>query len=310
MGSIFGRQIVLLLTNKSGGALAAGDVVVVDTGNNTAVTTTTSAGSTGGVGIAQEAIANNAIGRILIGGYAALVNVNASVTRGNFGKTHTVAKQATDAGASRTTGTFCQFLTGGTTPTALIFPADLGGGGLTDPTTTRGDLITRGVAALARLAIGAAGKVLGSDGTDPAWGYPPGYQFDYVEFTGAATSITATTEATANTIVTANGVAFDGSTAVMIEFFAFAARPEGTAAAILSYYLYDGSSSIGRIGAHSTPASSNNYVPTILRRKLTPSAATHTYSIRAATSSGTGIVLAGAGGAAADVPGYIRITKV
>lgn len=181
---------------------------------------------------------------------------------------------------------------------------------LTDPTTTRGDLIVRGAATLGRLALGAAGKAPVSDGTDLIAAYPPGYEFDYVQFTGASVSITHTTEATADTIVTANAVTFDGATAVMIEFYAFAARPDGTAAAILSYYLYDGAASIGRIGAHSTPAASNNYIPTILRRKLTPSAAAHTYSIRGATSSGTGIILAGAGGNAADMPGYIRITKV
>jgi hypothetical protein len=40
---------------------------------------------------------------------------------------------------------------------------------LTDPTTTRGDIITRGVSAIQRLAVGAAGTLLGSNGTDPAW---------------------------------------------------------------------------------------------------------------------------------------------
>lgn len=129
MASTTGRRVVELLTNKSGGALAAGDVVVIDTGNNEAVTTSTAGGVTGTIGIAQEAIASNAAGRILTAGYAALVNVNASVTRGNFGKTHTVAKQATDAGGSRAAGAFCQFLTGGTTPTAHVF-------GLADASTS------------------------------------------------------------------------------------------------------------------------------------------------------------------------------
>jgi hypothetical protein len=117
----YGRQVVLPLTNKSGGSVAAGDVVIVDTTNNDAFTTTTSGAFVGMIGVAQETIASNAVGRVATSGYAALVNVNASVTRGNFGKTHTVVKQATDAGASRTTGTFCQFLTGGTTPDAILF---------------------------------------------------------------------------------------------------------------------------------------------------------------------------------------------
>jgi hypothetical protein len=156
MSNIFGRQVVVLLTNKSGGAVVAGDVVVIDSANDTAFTTTTSAGATVPIGVAQESIANNAIGRVLISGYAALVNVNASVTRGHYGTTHTVAKQATDGGASRVAGTFCWFLTGGTTPTALIYPVDLAGAALTNPMTTSQDIIVGGASGVpARLAIGA-----------------------------------------------------------------------------------------------------------------------------------------------------------
>lgn len=132
----YGRQVVIPLTNKSGGSVAAGDVVIVDTANNDAFTTTTSAGSTATIGVVQETIASNAVGRVLLSGYAALVNVNASVTRGDYGKTHTVAKQATDAGASRGAGTFCQFLTGGTTPDAAVYASDLGSGSGTGTLTT------------------------------------------------------------------------------------------------------------------------------------------------------------------------------
>jgi hypothetical protein len=80
MASTRGRQVVVPLTNKSGGAVAAGDVVIVDTGNDAAFTTTTGAQSETSLGVAQETIANNATGRVLIAGYAALVNVPASVT--------------------------------------------------------------------------------------------------------------------------------------------------------------------------------------------------------------------------------------
>jgi len=36
-------------------------------------------------------------------------------------------------------------------------------------TTTRGDLIYKGASAMGRLAVGNAGQILGSDGTDPTW---------------------------------------------------------------------------------------------------------------------------------------------
>lgn len=52
--------------------------------------------------------------------------------------------------------------------TTLTFAASQAGA-LSDPTTTRGDLIARGVSALVRLAVGSVGKFLGTDGTDPVW---------------------------------------------------------------------------------------------------------------------------------------------
>lgn len=44
---------------------------------------------------------------------------------------------------------------------------------VTSAMTTRGDIVQRGVSAPERLAIGAAGKILSSDGTDAAWGDGP-----------------------------------------------------------------------------------------------------------------------------------------
>lgn len=49
------------------------------------------------------------------------------------------------------------------------------GGGLSDPMTTRGDIIIRNSSnTTARLAVGSAGKVLTSDGTDVSWQTPSG----------------------------------------------------------------------------------------------------------------------------------------
>lgn len=125
----FGRQVVVPLTNKSGGSVAAGDFVYLSDGSNAdSFTTGTTNGYTGGIGIAQETIANNGTGRVLVGGYAALVNVNASVTLGHFVKSYTVAKQATDAGTSRGSGTCGIFLTTSATPDAVIWQPDLGAG--------------------------------------------------------------------------------------------------------------------------------------------------------------------------------------
>ena len=51
--------------------------------------------------------------------------------------------------------------------------ASLVGSGLTDPMTTRGDVIVRNASNVtARLGIGSSGKVLSSDGTDISWQTP------------------------------------------------------------------------------------------------------------------------------------------
>ncbi len=195
----YGRQVVIPLTNKSGGGVIAGDVVVIDTTNNDAFTTSTAGAVTITVGVAQETIANNAVGRVLMSGYAALINVNASVTRGNYGKTYTVAKQATDAGASRVAGTFVQFFTGGTTPDGQVFPVDLAGAALTNPMTTKGDVILGDTGGTpTRLGAGTSGNILTSNGAAafPSW-----------QAAAAASLTTATQAATSDTSLSATVVA-------------------------------------------------------------------------------------------------------
>lgn len=135
------------------------------------------------------------------------------------------------------------------------------------------------------------------------------YEIDYVEFTSSA-SVSATTEGTANTVVTANAESFDGSTVGVIEFFSAAARPAAVDGGSLSLWLYDGSSSIGLIGFVNSQGASSSNLPVHVMRRLTPSNASHTYSIRASVSTGTGSVGAGAGGATATMPGFIRISKL
>lgn len=184
MGNPFGRNVVLALTNQSGGSVAAGDFVYLDTAHNDSFTTGTTSAYSGAIGVAQQAIGSGNVGLVLIQGYASLVNVNASVTRGHYGYGYTVAKQATDAGTSRITGTCMQFLTGGTTPDAVVWQPDLGGTALTNPMNAEGDVIYGGSSGTpTRLAVGTAGYALISNGTDPAWSdfggtYFPIYGFD------------------------------------------------------------------------------------------------------------------------------------
>lgn len=136
-------------------------------------------------------------------------------------------------------------------------------------------------------------------------------ELDYVEFTSSV-SVTATTEATANTVVTGSSVAYDGSTVVMIEFFAVGSIPDAAAVSRgLFYALYeDGSAVGGRIAMHYNPAAATGAVPVHCLRRRTPSNASHVYSIRAWVNVGTGSVVAGDGTGTNDMPGFIRITRV
>lgn len=136
-----------------------------------------------------------------------------------------------------------------------------------------------------------------------------GHEYAYTEFTSNA-SITATTEGTADTVVTASAVTFDGSTVAMVQFFAPQVKPPSAATAAVVLWLYQDGSSIGALGTVETPAANVLEVPVWVARRLTPASGSRTYSIRASVGSGTGTVVAGAGGAGANVPGFIRITKV
>lgn len=141
-----------------------------------------------------------------------------------------------------------------------------------------------------------------------------GQELAYVEKT-TDTSITATTETTANTIVTATGVVCDGTMKVSIEFFSDEVTVPGAASNnFVVLVLYDdtggGAASIGIIGVFLAVNSTSIRIPVFLARRLAPTAATHTYSVRAHVASGTGTVGAGAGGLGARSPAFIRITRV
>jgi hypothetical protein len=138
---------------------------------------------------------------------------------------------------------------------------------------------------------------------------PATNELAYNEFTSNVT-VNATTEATANTIVTASAVTFDGSTQVFVEYL-IPQVDSGTSAGIqLQMVLYDGASSIGILTQYQDAVASTNQGPILQgRRRLTPSAAAHTYSIRGFVNAQSYSVKAGLGGVGVLVPGFIRIAR-
>lgn len=182
-----------------------------------------------------------------------------------------------------------------------------GGGGFSNPMTTAGDIIIENATpAPARLALGAAGTLLGQASSLPAWVVPPGYEYDYVEITSAVT-VVSTTQATPTTVITGNAVTYDGSTRVKIEaFFPYATIIAGQSFRLV---LWDGSSEVGAM-ASLVGSTGNSQFTFSAQRFLTPSAAAHTYSIRAYSSGGTTSACgAGAGTSGNFMPAFLRITK-
>lgn len=167
---------------------------------------------------------------------------------------------------------------------------------------------------------GAFGMVLEST-TDPEaiiWGMPEaasgtdlaGKELDYVEKT-SNTSVTATSEGTANTVVTGASIALDGSTVILVEFSAYAARPDtGAVGRAITIILTDGGTVLGSLAEIDAVAAQAQVLPVRGARRLTPSNGSHTYDVRAFVSAGTGVVYGGAGGSGAAVPCFMRITRV
>lgn len=133
----------------------------------------------------------------------------------------------------------------------------------------------------------------------------PGYKFCHKEYTGNV-SVTHTTEAAADTVVTAPDITFDGATTVLITFFSALARV--SAVTSISFWWYDGSTSLGDAGQLDIDTANAGSM-VMLGREMTPAAGAHSISVRASVGSGTGTVFAASGGAGNAVPGYIRIVR-
>jgi hypothetical protein len=158
-------------------------------------------------------------------------------------------------------------------------------------------------------AGGAAGAPLVKNSAgdyDTKWGTQPGQELAYAEVM-TNVNVTATAYATADVLITAPAVTFDGGP-VVIEYFAPAATtaPAGQ----IGVALWDGSTDIGIVAQRQASGTGAQRTEVFVRRRLSPSAGAHTFSVRAVVAGGTAVVGGGVGGASALTPAFIRITRV
>lgn len=171
-----------------------------------------------------------------------------------------------------------------------------------------GDLaVGTGANTAAKITKGAAGTVPTAGASTLAYAYPPGYEFNYVETTTEVT-LTGTSEGTANTVVASGSVAYDGSTIIIVEYFCPRSYSQDSSGNV--FLLYEDSTVLGRLGLTIAATAASFDVPVLTRRRVTPSSGSHTYTMKAYSTAADGVLYHGSGGSSAQLPGYIRITKV
>lgn len=139
-------------------------------------------------------------------------------------------------------------------------------------------------------------------------GLGPGDELDYAEVTSTV-NVTSTNEASPTNVVSGTSKAYDGGP-VWVHFSATDGNTDAVAGRYLIVNLWDGSTDLGRIAlVQNNGAGVAEVTPINGYRRLTPSAGTHQFHVKAWCSAGAGNVQAGAGGAGTRMPAFLRITK-
>lgn len=159
---------------------------------------------------------------------------------------------------------------------------------------------------------GASGKVpVASSASAGTWAFPPGFEISYTQITSNV-NIASTTEATGTTIISPGAVTFDG-TLVMVEFSGIISVDTALGGDATIVSLFEGATQITRLAQFISVSTTTQQSVTVNGRfRFTPTAASHTYTVTAFSTSATGTpkINAGSGSTGGNPPAFIRFTKV
>jgi hypothetical protein len=144
------------------------------------------------------------------------------------------------------------------------------------------------------------------------WGYGQvpvvGDEMAYAERTTNYTPAGPAGSPDAATMLAAPPITVDGVTPVIVEFYSTFGRAPASNTGV-AVNLFDGVTGLGQI-AQVYSASGMQDAPIRVARRLTPSAGTHTFSVRGQAIGATGgIIHGGDGSSAANSPMFIRVSR-
>jgi hypothetical protein len=169
------------------------------------------------------------------------------------------------------------------------------------------------------VALGGSGGALPAGGTTgqtliktsatdyaTTWRDAPGAELQYTEITTGVT-ITATSNTTPDVCITGAALTFDGTTSIMVEVFSYSLSTPAQQGGEVSLYVWDGATNLGRVVRQGGGGTATNMACVCFRMRVTPTAGSHTFSVRGTVNISSGIL--GAGAAPGQSPAYLRITR-
>lgn len=136
-------------------------------------------------------------------------------------------------------------------------------------------------------------------------GWISGQELDYVERTSDLT-VTATAAASAQAWIDGNAILLDGNLRIKIECWASLASI--STGQVIVFELYDGGTDLGVIGQIGDTSNAALQATVKGERFLTPSAASHTFHVKAWKTGGTAVISGGSGGGGLHLPAFYRVT--